>query len=453
VNLFTYVILVHLLVPFTYGLSRWFCAKNSKQQQNRFIIFCFLFLTLCLPFLPRLTEPLPALTPSSQTAWQEAELNFPISEAVFLPTHHSGLDFINILSWGYVLVSAFFFVRLIAQLIRIVSLPVVVSDIKVAKARIFESPHPISPFTFLNRIYLHPQLYEPESLEMILRHESVHARQWHSVDLLVVELLRIVFWCNPFIHKFTNLLKETHEYLADRDVISDGADKMKYIKLLVQASGNGPLSQLVNGLDGSLTKRRISMVIQPQIKSLSPIQLIFMPIGIALLCVAVIQTPPVMAAAPVNASQNSPESGMTFSSWPMEDGSEFRVTSHYGERLHPISKEKKHHKGIDLAAKKGTKVLATESGTVMKTGFHSDRGWFIILGHGDAYETRYYQLDRIAKHQGRDMQVGDRVQKGKTIGFVGSSGVSTGPHLHYEIRKDGTPLDPKQFLDGLQSQK
>ena len=119
---------------------------------------------------------------------------------------------------------------------------------------------------------------------------------------------------------------------------------------------------------------------------------------------------------------------------------QLKITSGFGMRFHPIFKEKKMHRGIDLKAKKGTPVYATADGKVEKAVTHNKYGKMIVLKHDDRYQTLYAQLSAI------DVKTGEEVKKGDLIGRVGSSGLSTAPHLHYEVLKDGKAVNPEKYF-------
>jgi len=120
---------------------------------------------------------------------------------------------------------------------------------------------------------------------------------------------------------------------------------------------------------------------------------------------------------------------------------DFEISSAFGMRMHPIQKTKKMHKGVDFKAPAGTAVVATSDGVVV-TAKYSEKGYgiHIVIKHDDHYKTLYSQLSRM------DVKEGDRVKKDQVIGAVGSSGASTGPHLHYEVIKDGKHQNPESYL-------
>ena len=122
---------------------------------------------------------------------------------------------------------------------------------------------------------------------------------------------------------------------------------------------------------------------------------------------------------------------------PLDD---FRTSSSYGLRTHPVLGGLRGHKGIDMAAASGTPIYATADGLVSKAEYYSSYGNFIAIGHGGELETRFAHLSRIA------VASGQRVRKGDLIGYVGSTGRSTGPHLHYEVRVAGQAVDPTPYM-------
>ena len=115
-----------------------------------------------------------------------------------------------------------------------------------------------------------------------------------------------------------------------------------------------------------------------------------------------------------------------------------RLSSGFGMRKHPILGYSRMHRGLDFAAPTGTPIYASGNGVVTQIGSHSGYGKTIRLRHANGYATLYAHLSRYAKGLGK----GSRVEQGETIGYVGSTGLSTGPHLHYEVHLRGKSLDP-----------
>jgi murein DD-endopeptidase MepM/ murein hydrolase activator NlpD len=121
-----------------------------------------------------------------------------------------------------------------------------------------------------------------------------------------------------------------------------------------------------------------------------------------------------------------------------------RITSAFGMRYHPIHHRYIEHKGIDLAAPTGTPIYAPADGFVAKAERFGGYGNYIQIEHGGKIETRYGHLSAYA------VSAGQYVHKGELIGYVGATGDATGPHLHYEVRIDGDPVDPMPYLTGDQ---
>ena len=131
--------------------------------------------------------------------------------------------------------------------------------------------------------------------------------------------------------------------------------------------------------------------------------------------------------------------GMRRLGWPVAGTA---IGSGFGVREHPILGGPRPHRGVDLPAPSGTPVRAAADGTIRFRGRNGNYGRFIRLDHGFGLETAYAHLRGYAK----DLRRGTRVRRGEVIGYVGSSGLSPGPHLHYEVRMNGRAVDPLPFL-------
>jgi len=115
-------------------------------------------------------------------------------------------------------------------------------------------------------------------------------------------------------------------------------------------------------------------------------------------------------------------------------------SSSYGWRMHPILGKRAFHEGIDFSAAHGEPIYATAGGIVVKAGWAGAYGNLVSINHGGGLQTRYAHISKIL------VKKGDIVKKEDLIAYVGNTGRSTGPHLHYEIRLKNRPLDPKQYL-------
>lgn len=182
-------------------------------------------------------------------------------------------------------------------------------------------------------------------------------------------------------------------------------------------------------------------------------------------------------AAPIQENRNAPLGGgdaqfrQLFAQWQSMDGSNptgttaapapiasvsvpsrmplegAHMSSGYGMRTHPVLGGRRAHAGIDLAARTGTPIYATADGMVSKAENFSSYGLYVSIEHGAELQTRYAHMSRIA------VAAGQRVKKGDIIGYVGSTGRSTGPHLHYEVRIAGEPVNPIPYMVESQAQQ
>jgi murein DD-endopeptidase MepM/ murein hydrolase activator NlpD len=122
--------------------------------------------------------------------------------------------------------------------------------------------------------------------------------------------------------------------------------------------------------------------------------------------------------------------------WPTKG----RLTSGFGERPSPFTGRLEFHAGIDIANRTGTQIMAAGKGTVTFTGYKKGYGYLVTIDHGYGFTTNYAHLSQIL------VEAGQKVEKGEVIAKMGNTGRSTGPHLHFEILKEGEPVDPLQYL-------
>ena len=116
-----------------------------------------------------------------------------------------------------------------------------------------------------------------------------------------------------------------------------------------------------------------------------------------------------------------------------------RMASGYGMRIHPVYKTKKMHYGMDFSAEKGTEIYATGNGVVTEVKSQSGFGKHVRIDHGYGYQTIYAHMSDY------NVRKGQKVNRGEVIGYVGTTGTSTAPHLHYEVHRNGTPVNPANY--------
>ena len=144
-----------------------------------------------------------------------------------------------------------------------------------------------------------------------------------------------------------------------------------------------------------------------------------------------------IAAVDFLLSRKNLQSQQTPAGWPVESG---WVSSSFGSRMHPITGKKQFHSGVDIPGKEGTNVLAVADGVVLRSENSGNYGWLIEIDHGDGYLTLY------AHNSVNLVAEGQTITKGQAIAEIGSTGSSTGAHVHFEVSKDGSRINPVKYL-------
>ncbi len=133
--------------------------------------------------------------------------------------------------------------------------------------------------------------------------------------------------------------------------------------------------------------------------------------------------------------------GSINASWGMPIAYYTRLSSPYGNRVHPVHGDVRFHSGVDLASPQGTAILAARDGVVTSASYHSANGYYVTINHGDGYSTSYLHMTHYT------VRVGQTVKQGQKIGECGSTGTSTGPHLHFTVYYNGGTVNPAKFYN------
>lgn len=281
--------------------------------------------------------------------------------------------------------------------------------------------------------------------ECIFRHELTHSRRkdiW--VNLLAYSLVS-AHWFNPLAWYGLRRMRINQESACDANVLSAIESKETYascmIKLLeIGASQKIALSGV--GFFGSkkLIARRIVMIrdYKPGRKKAAYTgAVIFILAGALLLpsALAADKNEPRMNPQPAQAAETNNDSAKEIQ-LRLKIPKDAKISSRYGYRIHPVTSEKTLHDGIDIAGKAGSDIFAAGAGKVALSEYDSAKGLTVKIEHGEAWVTEYRHLDKLA------VEAGDEVESGDVIGQMGSTGESTGPHLHYSTLKEGEYVDP-----------
>lgn len=390
----------------------------------------------------------------------EEEFVIPFEQA-FIGAHKSPDPIKSDRTWGtvflfvaigvYLLTAAFLLVK------YFLNLKVILTQIKKLpydklKGIKFYETDGLGPYSFFESVFIPKDIKSAEGYAQVVEHELAHARHWHSLDRIIIDLIVALLWFNPFIYWYRNALKAVHEFQADEQVLKQFPDKIAYQEILYLQLFR-PVVGLASHFNATLIKKRIVMMNRKKINFYRWLPLLSIPM---ILCLSLafslkeVKAPmekvlydhlyPVTDLWPeIEVPQDEDIPNIS----PIKASDLTRLSSGFGMRKDPRTKEHKHHTGIDFSAPIGTNVYATADG-VVKTAQTRQGGFGIMveLTHGEKseYVTRYAHLDSF------QVEVGQEVKKGEVIGKVGNSGLSYGPHLHYEIRVDGKPVDPQQYI-------
>lgn len=315
-----------------------------------------------------------------------------------------------------------------------------------------------TPFSFLMTIFMGFN-YEPQERRQILTHEASHVRHRHSYERLFMSVLRSIFWFNPFFWMAEKDLEEVQEWEADKDVLDEGWNLKTYrTTIFKQLFGYNP--DISCGLNHSLTKQRFIMMTQSRRGKGTWIRLAAtLPIIAAVFVAFGCGTKEAKASTDFSTDLTN---GTEQTYLPMCPPCDASVSNSFGARTDASGAGT--HQGIDYVLNEGDPVYAAADGEISSITRDDSNGLMLVLNHSDGIETRYAHLSKIQivshlKIEGGMMTVnntynlitdGDhsnqkisgKVNRGQLIGYAGSTGRATGPHLHFEVRKDGKPVDP-----------
>jgi len=342
------------------------------------------------------------------------------------------------------------------------------AQITTQKLAVLETEAAISPMligAWQPRLLLprHLRHFGAAQQQLIIEHELTHLRRRDPLQLALTCVLRTLFWFNPALHWFDRQLVWAQELSCDQLVLAGRPQhqRQNYAAALLRqlsAQATAPTAGMpaggvaFGGIDGSSVAARVRQMRQTEMPSLTRAASCMLAVSMAALTAAAALLQPAFAvtapaptfAPPAAAAQAS---GMTLAptvaeTWryPLDH---VRITGFYAvERTgFPI------HHGIDFAATQGMPVHAVASGTVIAAGpfaEHEGRyGTVVLLEHRGQPRSLYSHLGSTA------VKVGDTVRAGQLIGYVGATGIATGPHLHFEARNGDQQIDPQLMLAGL----
>ncbi|MBE9467287.1 MAG: M56 family metallopeptidase [Bacteroidetes bacterium] len=250
-----YLIETAICLVLFYSIYKIFLQKETLFKFNRYYIMATVLLSFIIPALNF------SYKGSSDVIIYNNVLNAVVISADGIEQIVSNkLSTQLILTYLYAFGVVFFTLRLAFQIFQLL---IIIKKGKINHTnnlRFVITNKNISPFTFFNIIFLNNSGISEKNMEKIIAHEHAHVKQLHFIDLIILELLTIAQWFNPFIWKYRKSLKEVHEYLADEDVLKQGYDSINYQKLIFNSIAGTKNYELTSNFDCSLTKKRLIMM-------------------------------------------------------------------------------------------------------------------------------------------------------------------------------------------------
>ncbi|MDT0608151.1 M23/M56 family metallopeptidase [Croceitalea rosinachiae] len=416
------------------GIYQVFLKKETFFKSNRLFLVIGLLISLLLPFVT-----------ITQTTYVERAPMFLTDLSSFTMVTETSNESLALFNWLgllliiYILGTVYFGLRLIVQLYSIRTIrkksEVVIED----SFYHVKTNDYISPFSFFKHIFYYPKQFSKNELNTIISHEKVHAKELHSIDILLTEVLCIFQWFNPAIWFYKSSIKQNLEFLADSKTCQEYEDKKQYQYLMLKQIVGSHKITIANPFFNSLIKKRIIMLNRNQSKRINALKLLVI-LPLLFLFLVGFNTKEVVKFRE-NAKVKSIEKpfDVEFIN-PLNQSDIQKISLGFGPAKSPFTNEMEFHQGIDLVASTGKDVKASANGTVKVSSLGFNNGNYILLEHENGYLTKYMHLnDRVAK-------VGDQVKSGDVIGHVGNTGKSTGPHLHFEISKSGKSLNPESLI-------
>ena len=286
-----YFLKVNVAIVLFYAFYRLFFYKDTFFGWRRTALLCFFAVSAAVPLLNIQTwiteqEPMVAMA-DLYASVVLPELTVGTEAA---PTDWKSIlsEYANIAYWG---IAALLMIRLVVQLAGIIRLACRCRKIQIGNTSIHLLPKADGPFSFFHWIFIHPSSHTEEEFNEILTHEQTHARQWHSIDVIISELVCIFCWCNPFAWLMKREIRTNLEYMADARVLENGYDSKTYQYHLLGLSHQKAAVTIYNSFNVLPLKKRIKMMNKKRTKEIGRTKyLMFLPLAALLMIVSNIET-------------------------------------------------------------------------------------------------------------------------------------------------------------------
>lgn len=286
-----YFLKVNVAIVLFYAFYRLFFYKDTFFGWRRTALLCFFAVSAAVPLLNIQTwiteqEPMVAMADLyASVVLPELTVGTEVA-----PTDWKSIlsEYANIAYWG---IAALLMIRLIMQLAGIIRLTCRCRKIQIGNTSIHLLPKADGPFSFFHWIFIHPSSHTEEEFNEILTHEQTHARQWHSIDVIISELVCIFCWCNPFAWLMKREIRTNLEYMADARVLENGYDSKTYQYHLLGLSHQKAAATIYNSFNVLPLKKRIKMMNKKRTKEIGRTKyLMFLPLAALLMIVSNIET-------------------------------------------------------------------------------------------------------------------------------------------------------------------
>jgi len=449
-SMLVYLVKANLALVLCWALYRVAFRKLTFFQWNRIYLMGSVILSLLLPLF-RLQWDTSVVVASDMGGIDWDQVDYLASTPVALAPHTDPWMPQTVLLFIYTTVAIIFLIRSGWKMHHLLRNLGPSHRIGKGRVKVFVQDHRMGSFTLFRRIYLDRYSYENQS-PYVLRHEMAHAVQLHSLDVLFMEFVTALLWFNPWSFVLLRYVRENHEYIADRSAYGNPSSLAEYLQCLKAETIREFAPVPASYFKSSTIKKRIIMLTNHRSKKRN----LWRYLGIlplAAIMLVLFHTPATQGNA-MAANLSGTWLGIPYATVPYSTVAEagipsiFPLPEKYKDKItwgfnkkavHPITKKEVTHLGIDVAAPLGTAVSATAGGVVRKASAEGDWGKLVVIEHGQGFSTFYAHLDEI------DVEAGMKVTVGQVIGKVGNTGQSTGPHLHYEVRKNEDQVNPSDY--------
>lgn len=457
-----YILKVNIGIALFYAFYKLFCCRDTFFQWRRIALLSFLALSFLYPLLDiqNWVKEQPAISELADYYSLLMMTNTSLATNAATPTETAGTlpmpDIMTVLMVIYFCGVLLLFIRFIIQLLSIFRLALKSKEVTVGGIRVRSLPSPANPFSFWQWIFISLPGLEKEEKQEIMTHELTHVRQWHSIDVILSEIVNIICWMNPFSWLLKTEIRLNLEYLADHKVVETITDTRQYQYHLLGLANQNRQTGLYNNFNLSHLKNRIMMMNKKRTRTTGRIKYaLFAPLAAALLLVSNIETVARTAERLISPAEES--TAVTRAEIPEPEtvatATEGAVTYH----VTVTNSEGKPQPGINLQTKfineiknfktdaEGKATISLDMGnlkyvTIKLTAPQSKRTQSAVLSSDKPDMTIVFDTDNdIANYikAGKQVLVKLRVQKNDNTPVSGAELVSSSSHTKATANAQG----------------